>query len=137
MAVFLSESCLQTNKTTNAWITIGYTGRGEIHVENQIRDFFLQILDRTYQLWTIVSKEKKPKQQQDTNTQNHNQKSQLRQKGQIHPWEKETVLCTELICILMRRGSWTVFKAVQTYNYIHEEQNWDFPEGIHFHIKNY
>lgn len=25
------------------------------------------------------------------------------------------ILCTELICILMRRGSWTDFKAVQTY----------------------
>lgn len=40
MAVFLSESFLQTNKTTNAWIATGYTGWGEIHVENQIRGFF-------------------------------------------------------------------------------------------------
>lgn len=37
----------------------------------------------------------------------------------------------------MRRGSWTVFKAVQTYNYIYKGQKWGFLEGIHFNIKNY
>lgn len=51
-----SESCLQTNKNTNTWITINYTDEKKIHVKKLKKKFLINS-----GLITVVLKAKKKK----------------------------------------------------------------------------